>query len=307
MPPGDRSPVAVLLAGLRVVFPALPAARSRSALLGINIGDGGGHRTCQRRGQRRCRSWPLRRVVDHPDRSRSSPSPRWSSTSLRSWGSSVAFPSSRPGTHPALMTVLLVALFIGDHPALFRGFEQHRMTLNEVYTDRATLETRLSTELGSSVGGSRSRRSIRSAVPPPWTSLPAADRRRRAGTLLLAVALTAVVLVRRGARRLVSRHEPVVARPRSTTSRHRRRRPSLERSIDELFDPATLHVRVRRRGERPAVPRQRPTEEYVPATMTFDGETIDVTSATRDRSRVCGMRPGPNLFDPSGGRRANCR
>ena len=52
---------------------------------------------------------------------------------------------------PALMTALLVALFIGDHPALFRGFEQHRMTLNEVYTDRAALETRLSTELGGSV------------------------------------------------------------------------------------------------------------------------------------------------------------
>lgn len=52
---------------------------------------------------------------------------------------------------PALMTALLVALFIGDHPALFRGFEQHRMTLDEVYTDRAALKTRLSTELGGSV------------------------------------------------------------------------------------------------------------------------------------------------------------
>ena len=52
---------------------------------------------------------------------------------------------------PALMTALLVALFIGDHPALFRGFEQHRMTLDEVYTDRAALETRLSTELDGSV------------------------------------------------------------------------------------------------------------------------------------------------------------
>jgi hypothetical protein len=52
---------------------------------------------------------------------------------------------------PALMTALLVALFIGDHPALFRGFEQHRMTLDEVYTDRAALETQLSTELGGSV------------------------------------------------------------------------------------------------------------------------------------------------------------
>ena len=84
-------------------------------------------------------------------RSEGSPSPRWSSTSLRSpWGSSVASPSSRPGT-PGLDDRIARGLFIGDHPALFRGFEQHRMTLDEVYTDRAALETRLSTELGGSV------------------------------------------------------------------------------------------------------------------------------------------------------------
>ena len=67
---------------------------------------------------------------------RGATSPRWSSTSLRSpWGSS-ASPSSRPGT-PGLDDRIARGPFIGDHPALFRGFEQHRMTLDEVYTDRA--------------------------------------------------------------------------------------------------------------------------------------------------------------------------
>ena len=52
---------------------------------------------------------------------------------------------------PALMGALLGALYLGDHPALFRGFEQHRMVLDQAYTDRAALESRLADELGGQV------------------------------------------------------------------------------------------------------------------------------------------------------------
>ena len=52
---------------------------------------------------------------------------------------------------PALMGALLVALYLGDHPALFRGFEQHRMVLDQAYTDRAALEARLAAEIGGEI------------------------------------------------------------------------------------------------------------------------------------------------------------
>ena len=52
---------------------------------------------------------------------------------------------------PALMGALLVALYLGDHPKLFRGAEQHNMTLDRAYTDRAALIGRLEEELGATV------------------------------------------------------------------------------------------------------------------------------------------------------------
>ena len=52
---------------------------------------------------------------------------------------------------PALMGALLVALYIGDHPALFRGLEQHRMVLDHAYTDRAALLDRLATDLNATI------------------------------------------------------------------------------------------------------------------------------------------------------------
>ena len=52
---------------------------------------------------------------------------------------------------PALMGALLGALYLGDHPALFRGFEQHRMVLDQAYTDRTALIERLEADLGASV------------------------------------------------------------------------------------------------------------------------------------------------------------
>lgn len=52
---------------------------------------------------------------------------------------------------PALMGAMLVALFVGDHPALFRGMEHHRVVLDEAYTDRTALVDRLESELGAEI------------------------------------------------------------------------------------------------------------------------------------------------------------
>ncbi|MDG1411131.1 MAG: DUF4956 domain-containing protein [Acidimicrobiales bacterium] len=52
---------------------------------------------------------------------------------------------------PALMGALLAALYIGDHPMIFAGAEQHTMVLDEAYTDRDALLTRLEAELDARV------------------------------------------------------------------------------------------------------------------------------------------------------------
>ena len=52
---------------------------------------------------------------------------------------------------PALMATLLVALYIGDHPALFRGLQQHRMVLNHAYTDRDALCAQLAADLDATI------------------------------------------------------------------------------------------------------------------------------------------------------------
>jgi len=52
---------------------------------------------------------------------------------------------------PVLMAALLVALYLGDHPSLFVGSEQHTMVLDKAYTSRPPLIDRLESELGSTV------------------------------------------------------------------------------------------------------------------------------------------------------------
>ena len=52
---------------------------------------------------------------------------------------------------PALMAALLAALYVGDHPALFRGLEQHRMVLDHAYTDTGALLEQLSADLGATI------------------------------------------------------------------------------------------------------------------------------------------------------------
>ena len=114
------------------------------------------------------------------------------------------------------------------------------------------------------------------------------------------------VLVRRGSgtgRQAPADSNRSSPRPRSTTSRHRRRRPSL---IAAPTNCSTL-----RRSTRSSSPSPRATckfldsdptaEEYVPATMTFEGETIEVGLRYKGSiGAFVGCVDGPNLFDPSG-------
>ena len=50
-----------------------------------------------------------------------------------------------------LMGVMFVVLFVGDYLVLFRGMEHHRVVLDQAYTDRAALITRLEADLGAEV------------------------------------------------------------------------------------------------------------------------------------------------------------
>ncbi len=113
--------VAVLLLWPSGCTSPLPAARHGRGAAGVSTGVMAvATALAQRRGQRRCRARPLRRVARSSGSApRSSPSPRWSS--LRCDRHGVLGHSHRAGSWytPALMTALLVALFIGDHPALF--------------------------------------------------------------------------------------------------------------------------------------------------------------------------------------------
>lgn len=52
---------------------------------------------------------------------------------------------------PALMTAILVALFVGDHPKLFASTRMQTVTLDAAYADEAALEARLESLLGGRV------------------------------------------------------------------------------------------------------------------------------------------------------------
>ena len=215
------------------------------------------------------------------------------------------------------MTALLVALFIGDHPALFR-FEQHRMTLDEVYTDRAALETRPGTELGGSVKRIEIKKVDQVRGTTTGRPLPA---------WLIAVG---------GAGRCCSRLPSPPLRARPTRQRNRPRSacgirsrcrtgrrptevddeptpsasPFADRSTDELFDPASLHTFEFTVAERDLqfLDSDPTAEEYVPATMTFEGETTRSASATRDRSaRSWDASMAPTCSTRVAPRAASCR
>lgn len=59
---------------------------------------------------------------------------------------------------PALMTSILAALFIGDHPRLFAKTRSQTVTLDAAYTDEAAMKARLETLLGGSVRRMKVRR-----------------------------------------------------------------------------------------------------------------------------------------------------
>lgn len=52
---------------------------------------------------------------------------------------------------PLLMTALLVALFVGDHPRLFAGYRTQTMNLDRAFTDEAALVAHLEQLLGGTV------------------------------------------------------------------------------------------------------------------------------------------------------------
>jgi len=59
---------------------------------------------------------------------------------------------------PALMAALLVAIFVGDHPALYAGYRVQTITLDEAIADEARLVARLEELLGARVRGVSVRR-----------------------------------------------------------------------------------------------------------------------------------------------------
>ena len=52
---------------------------------------------------------------------------------------------------PVLLGALILALYLGDHPALFGRSEQHTIVLDQAYADRDALVDRLEADLGASV------------------------------------------------------------------------------------------------------------------------------------------------------------
>ena len=52
---------------------------------------------------------------------------------------------------PALMTAILAALFVGDHPGLFANSRQQSVNLDAAFTDEAQLTARLERLLGAEV------------------------------------------------------------------------------------------------------------------------------------------------------------
>lgn len=52
---------------------------------------------------------------------------------------------------PTLMAVILVVLFVGDHPRLFSGYRTQTMNLDRAFTDEDTLRSHLEELLGARV------------------------------------------------------------------------------------------------------------------------------------------------------------
>jgi hypothetical protein len=60
--------------------------------------------------------------------------------------------SVSPGwVSPALMVAILTAVFVGDHPALFRRYRTGRITLDHAYPDESALRARLEQLLSAQV------------------------------------------------------------------------------------------------------------------------------------------------------------
>ncbi len=138
-----------------------------------------------------------------------------------------------------------------------------------------------------------------------------ADRRRRSRALLLAVALTAVACSSDEAAEPADEApaasaadaEPVVVPPEVDDEPTPSASPFADRSTDELFDPASLHTFEFTVAERDLqfLDSDPTAEEYVRATMTFEGETIEVGLRYKGSiGAFVGCVDGPNLFDPSG-------
>ena len=134
-----------------------------------------------------------------------------------------------------------------------------------------------------------------------------ADRQWRSRALLLAVTLTAVACssdeAAEPAGEAPADSEPVVAPPEIDDKPTPSASPFADRSTDELFDPASLHTFEFTVAESDLqfLDSDPTAEEYVPATMTFEGETIEVGLRYKGSiGAFVGCVDGPNLFDPSG-------
>jgi hypothetical protein len=61
------------------------------------------------------------------------------------------FPVTPEWVSPALMAAILVAVFVGDHPALFRRYRTSLVTLDHAYANESDMHARLSQLLGSKI------------------------------------------------------------------------------------------------------------------------------------------------------------
>lgn len=59
---------------------------------------------------------------------------------------------------PLLMVVLLVALFVGDHPRLYKSYRTKAITLDRAYADETDLEAALVSRLGGTIHRMKVRR-----------------------------------------------------------------------------------------------------------------------------------------------------
>lgn len=61
------------------------------------------------------------------------------------------FPVTPAWVSPALMAAILVAVFIGDHPALFRRYRTAIVTLDHAFSNESEMQARLAQLLGAKV------------------------------------------------------------------------------------------------------------------------------------------------------------